>query len=80
MLRITESKPIELMEHDNEQTIKLKVGSLHCMLSNLSIIRKLWNKRVHHAPKALRRGWIKCVLETHLANQDLYIRVMCGRL
>ena len=80
MLRITESKPIELMEHDNERVIKLKVGSLHCMLSNLSIVRKLWNKRVHHAPKALRRGWIKCVLETHLANQDLYIRVMCGRL
>ena len=80
MLRITESKPIELMEHDNERTIKLKVGSLHCMLSNLSVIRKLWNKRVHHAPKQLRRGWIKCVLETHLANQDLYLRVMCGRL
>jgi len=80
MLRITESKPIEPMAYDNERVIKLKVGSLHCMLSNLSIIRKLWNKRVHHAPKALRRGWIKCVLETHLANQDLYIRVMCGRL
>ena len=80
MLRINESKPIEPMEYDNERTIKLKVGSLHCMLSNLSIVRKLWNKRVHHAPKQLRRGWIKCVLETHLANQDLYLRVMCGRL
>lgn len=80
MLRITNSKPIELMEHDNERVIKLKVGSLHCMLSNLSIARKLWNKRVHDAPKALRRGWIKCVLETHLANQDLYIRVMNGLL
>lgn len=80
MLRITESKPIELMEHDNERVIKLKVGSIHCMKSNLSVIRKLWNKRVHHAPKALRRGWIKCVLETHLANQDLYIRVVNGLL
>lgn len=80
MLRITNSKPIELMQHDNERVIKLKVGSLHCMLSNLSVIRKLWNKRVKSASKELRRGWIKCVLETHLANQDLYIRVMCGRL
>jgi len=80
MLRITNSKPIELMQHDNERVIKLKVGSLHCMLSNLSIIRKLWNKRVKSASKELRRGWIKCVLETHLANQDLYIRVMSGRL
>ena len=80
MLRITESKPIEPMAYDNERVIKLKVGSLHCMLSNLSIIRKLWNKRVHHAPKALKRGYIKCVLETHLANQDLYIRVMNGLL
>ena len=76
MLRINESKHIELMEHDNERVIKLKVGSLHCMLSNLSIVRKLWNKRVKSASKELRRGWIKCVLETHLANQDLYIRVM----
>jgi len=80
MLRINESKTIEPMAYDNERAIRMKVGSLHCMLSNLSIIRKLWNKRVHHAPKALRRGWIKCVLETHLANQDLYLRVMNGLL
>ena len=80
MLRINESKPIELMAYDNERTIKLKVGSLHCMLPNLSIVRKLWNNRVKSASKELRRGWIKCVLETHQANQDLYIRVMCGRL
>ena len=80
MLRINKDKPIELMQWDNEKVIKRKVGQLHCMLSPLSVVRKLWNKRVHHAPKALRRGWIKCVLETHLANQDLYIRVMCGRL
>ena len=80
MLRINESKPIELMAYDNEWSIKNRVGRLHCMTSNLSVIRKLWNKRVHHAPKALRRGYIKCVLETHLANQDLYIRVMNGLL
>lgn len=80
MLRINESKPIELMIGDNERVIKCKVGSLHSMLSNLSVVRKLWNKRVHHAPKELKRGWIKCVLETHLANQDLYIRVMNGLL
>ena len=80
MLRITEGKPIELMEHDNERVIKLKVGSLHCMLSNLAIVRKLWNNRVKSASKELRRGWIKCVLETHQENQDLYIRVMNGLL
>lgn len=80
MLKINASKAIEPMLFDNARTIKLKVGSLHCMLSNLSIIRKLWNKRVKSASKELRRGWIKCVLETHQANQDLYIRVMCGRL
>lgn len=80
MLRITKDKPIELMEHDNERVIKLKVGSLHCMLSNLSVVRKLWNNRVKSASKELRRGYIKCVLETHLANQDLYIRVMNGLL
>jgi len=80
MLRINKDKPIELMECDNERVIKLKVGSLHCMLPNLAIIRKLWNNRVKSASKELRRGWIKCVLETHLANQDLYIRVMNGLL
>lgn len=80
MLKINASKAIEPMLFDNERTIKLKVGSIHCMTSNLSVIRKLWNKRVKSASKELRRGWIKCVLETHLANQDLYLRVMCGRL
>lgn len=80
MLRINASKAIEPMQFDNARTIKLKVGSLHCMLPNLAIVRKLWNKRVKSASKELRRGWIKCVLETHQANQDLYLRVMCGRL
>jgi len=80
MLRITKDKPIELMQCDNERAIRMKVGSLHCMLSNLTIIRKLWNKRVKSASKELRRGWIKCVIETHQANQDLYIRVMNGLL
>ena len=78
MLRIDNSKPIELMIGDNERVIKLKVGSLHSMLSNLSVVRKLWNKRVHHAPKELRRGWIKCVLETHRQNRDLYLTVLRG--
>jgi hypothetical protein len=80
MLRINESKAIELMEYDNKNVIEMKVGSIHCMTSNLSIVRKLWNKRVKSASKELRRGWIKCVLETHQANQDLYIRVMNGLL
>lgn len=78
MLRINKDKPIELMQHDNELVIKIKVGSLHCMLSNLTIVRKLWNKRISFASKELKRGWIKCVLETHLSNQDLYIRVLNG--
>jgi hypothetical protein len=80
MLRIDNNKPIELMSKDNEWSIKNRVDKLHCMTSNLSVVRKLWNKRVHHATKELRRGYIKCVLETHLANQDLYIRVMNGLL
>jgi hypothetical protein len=80
MLRINKDKPIELMSYDNEWSIKNRVGRLHCMTSNLSVIRKLWNKRVKSASKELRRGWIKCVIETHQANQDLYIRVMNGLL
>ena len=80
MLRINESKPIEPMSCNNKYSIEIRVNRLHCMTSNLSVIRKLWNKRVHHAPKSLKRGYIKCVLETHLANQDLYIRVMNGLL
>ena len=78
MLRINNSKPIELMQCDNERVIRLKVGSLHCMLPNLTIVRKLWNSRVKNAPKELRRGWIKCVLETHHSNRELYLSVMRG--
>ena len=80
MLRINEGKPIEVMSCNNKYSIEIRVNRLHCMTSNLSVIRKLWNKRVHLAPKALKRDYIKCVLETHLANQDLYIRVMNGLL
>ena len=80
MLRINEAKPIEEMSCNNKYSIESRVNRLHSMTPNLSVIRKLWNKRVHHAPKALKRGYIKCVLETHQANRDLYIRVMNGLL
>jgi len=80
MIRINEAKPIEEMSCNNKYSIESRVNRLHSMTSNLSVIRKLWNKRVHHAPKALKRGYIKCVLETHQANRDLYIRVMNGLL
>ena len=78
MLRINDQKPIELMQNDNERVIRLKVGSIHCMKSDLSTVRKLWNSRVKNAPKELRRGWIKCVLETHHSNRELYLSVMRG--
>ena len=76
MLRINESKAIELMQWGNEKVIKRKVGELHCMLSPLSVVRKLWNKRVKSASKELKRGWIKCVLETLEADQQFYVDVM----
>ena len=76
MLRINESKAIELMQWDNEKVIRRKVGELHCMLSPLSAVRKLWNKRVSNASKELKRGWIKCVLETLEADQQFYVDVM----
>jgi len=80
MLRINKDKLIEPMSCNNRYSIEIRVNILHCMTSNLSVMRKLWNKRLKYAPKALRRGYIKCVLERHLANQDLYIRVMNGML
>lgn len=80
MLRINENKPIELMQWDNEKVIKRKVGELHCMLSPLSVVRKLWNKRVSSASKELKRGWIKCVLESLEADKDFYVGVMSNNL
>ena len=80
MLRINENKPIELMQWDNEKVIKRKVGELHCMLSPLSVVRKLWNKRVSSASKELKRGWIKCVLESLEADKEFYVDVMSNNL
>ena len=80
MLRINENKPIELMQWDNEKVIKRKVGELHCMLSPLSVVRKLWNKRVSSASKELKRGWIKCVLESLEADKEFYVNVMSNNL
>jgi len=79
MLRINKDKPIELMQWDNEKVIKRKVGQLHCMSSPLSVVRKLWNKRVKSASKELKRGFIKCVLESLEADQQLYVDVMGSR-
>jgi len=79
MLRINKDKPIELMQWGDEKIIKRKVGQLHCMSSPLSAVRKLWNKRVKSASKELKRGFIKCVLESLEADQQLYVDVMGSR-
>jgi len=43
-------------------------------------MRNVWNNRGRSAYIELKRGWIKCVIEANLANQDLDIRVMNGLL
>jgi hypothetical protein len=79
-ININPAKPIEELIGDNAGVMRMKIGRISVLKSDLAIIRKLWNKRIHYAPKELRRGWIKCALENIQADRDLYNRVMSGRI
>lgn len=77
---INPNKPTEELNAVNMYGVKIRVGGIHVSKSYLYVCRKLIGsmKNFWKADKALRRGIIKAILETHQANRDLYYMVMSG--
>lgn len=78
---VNPSKPTDDLVGANLFTVKRLVGSIHVATSYLDVVRVVFRKarNLKSAKKPLKRGLIKCILETHKANRDMYVYVMTGK-
>lgn len=74
------ARPVEVLIGDNRGIVVQILGRIHVMESIFAAARAARPKNFRRIPPALRRGWAKCVIDTHLANRATYCAVMGGRL
>jgi hypothetical protein len=77
---INPDRPVEELTGDNRGIVRMRLGNIHAMSSYLDAARAARPKSLRKFPVALRRGWAKCVIDTHRSNQALYTAVMHGDL
>jgi hypothetical protein len=72
------NKPVEDLVGTNYGIVRQKLGRIHCCTPVREAIRGLGVK-YKEVPKPLRRGFIKCVIETLAEYRGTYFAVMTGR-
>lgn len=65
-------KPYEPIHGVNRFIIKQRLGRIHCMTPILEQCRAVRPKNMRDYPVALRRGWVKCVLDIINDNRSLF--------
>jgi hypothetical protein len=77
-MTINNARPVEELVGSNYGIVRMRLGNIHCCESLLTQARHARPKGMRSVPVALRRGWVKCVLETVAENRGLYRSVMYG--
>jgi hypothetical protein len=78
-----DQRAIEEVIGNNKTQLQFLVGRFHVSISHLQIAKELskalktppWRQ----LPRPLRRGFIKCIIETHNDNRELYNYVTKGK-
>lgn len=79
-LRIDPERPIEELAGTNRRHVRWKLGNMHCMTPLSEAVRKCRPTNVSEASPALRRGLIKCVVDTLNEYRGTFLAVTGGRL
>ena len=80
-IRINKDRQIEELLGQNYGITRQIVCRMHIGDSVLKVARAARPGPMRgKVPVALRRGWVKCVIQTHLENRKLYADVMNGTL
>lgn len=76
----TSGKLYEPLVGNNRGIIRQKLGRIHCCTPLLEACREVRPKNMRSMPVELRRGWVKCVIDTLAEYRGTYVAVMTGRL
>ena len=79
-MQINDNRPFEAMRGPNASIIRYKLGRIHCCTPIREALQECRPERMRTMPVALRRGWVKFVLDTHRENLECFIAVTSGNL
>jgi hypothetical protein len=78
-MKIDKSKPLEELVGINRGVVRQKLARIHCMTPIIDQARIACPTDLWDAPVELRRGWVKCVIDTIVEYRDEYTSVMLRR-
>lgn len=73
-------KTYEPLVGNNRGIVRQRLGCIHCCSSVLEAARHARPNGMRSVPVALRRGWVKCVIDTMEEYKSTYAAVMLGCL
>ena len=79
-MRINQDRPVEELVGTNRGIVRQRLGVFHCGHSALAAARHARPNGMRNVPVELRRGWVKCVLDTWAEYRGTYVAVMTGNL
>lgn len=76
--RLNPKRPFEKIVGTNRSVIRYKLGNVHAANSLWHALHMARPKDMRSMPVALRRGWVKCVIEEWKSIQKVYHNVLTG--
>ena len=77
-MKINQDRPVEELVGANRSIAQERLGNIHCMSKPFVAARAARPKHMRTVPVPLRRGWVKCVLDTMRSYRETYVAVMTG--
>lgn len=71
-------REVEDLVGANRGIVRQKLGREHCMTGVLAAARICKPKSLKRIPRELRRGWVKCIIDTLSEYRATYFSVMAG--
>lgn len=78
-MNINPTRPVEELTGNNRGITRQRLGNIHVMTPILAQCRQVRPLNMRTMPVELRRGWVKCVLDTIEEYRGTYVAVMTGR-
>lgn len=73
---VNPERPVEELTGSNRGIVRQILARTHCMTPVLKAARECRPARMRTVPVALRRGWVKCVMDTLAEYRGTFTGVM----
>jgi hypothetical protein len=75
-MKLNPQRPIEELTGNNRGIVRQKLGRIHCMTSVREAVRECRIPNRRNLPVELRRGLVKCIMDTLAEYRGTFVGVM----